>query len=153
VPPPQLAGKRTGRPKKVKEEPLSQESEGLLAAMRHVIATPPASDRTHEQKAMRDWLEEDPAAFRRHLARLEVAERASRPPLTGAEVDALAGRVADQLEAAVMRCLRRHAAEREGPGVNVAGPPPRGGGRSQERGSGQRGSFGGEKFLEDFGKP
>jgi hypothetical protein len=102
VRPPQLEGKRTGRPKKVTEEPLSQESEGLLAAMRHVLATP--KDRTYEQKAVRAWLDKDQKGFLRHLAKLEAAELTRRGPLTLEVVDA----VTNRLEVVMLRWLEKH---------------------------------------------
>jgi hypothetical protein len=164
VRPPQLEGKRTGRPKKVKEAPLSQESEGLLAAMRHVLATP--QDRTYEQRAVREWLEEDQKGFLRYLAKLEAADSTRRGPLTLDVVNALSNR----LEAVMVRCLEKHAAKRGDSGEALAGPQERGdsprgsfgadgapkaavSSALQERDDGPRGSFEGEDFLEDFLEP
>src|SRR5262249_18098517 len=134
VRPPQLEGKRTGRPKKAKAAPLAEEAEPLAQAMRHVLATP--ADRTHEQREVRRWLERDRRGFLRHLAKLEAAELARPRPLTREGVDGLAAALAARLAAAVVRCLEKHAAKREGPGEVLAGPPERG---DREGPSGERG--------------
>jgi hypothetical protein len=134
VRPPQLEGKRTGRPKKVRAAPLAQEAEPLAQAMRHVLATP--ADRTHEQREVRRWLERDRRGFLRHLAKLEAAELARPRPLTPEAVDGLAAALADRLEAVIARCLEQHAVKREGPGEVLAGPQERG---DREGPSGERG--------------
>jgi hypothetical protein len=164
VRPPQLEGRRTGRPKKVTAAPLSHESAGLLAAMRHVLATP--TDRTCEQRAVRKWLEKEQNGFFRQLAKLEAAALTSRPPLPLDVVNALENR----LEVVVVRCLKKHAVEREDSGEVRAGLQERGNSprdsfdaagapkaavssAQQERGNSPRGSFEGEEFLEDFLEP
>jgi hypothetical protein len=115
--------------------PLSEEEGELLATMRRVVATAPESDRSHEQQRLRAWLEKDRVSFFRYMTKLAMAERA-RPALTGAEVDALAVRLADALGAAVARALERHAGP-EGRGVILAGPPERGD-QPQVSGAGRR---------------
>jgi hypothetical protein len=52
-------------------QPLSEESEGMLAAMRHVVTKPPSRDTTYEQKEYRKWLNLDRKGFMTKKADLE----------------------------------------------------------------------------------
>lgn len=74
-------------------EPLPElvavEGEGLLAAMRHVLANPDKRlDATEEQRQCRGWLADNRDGFFRERAKLEAAELVAK------------GRAADRAEAA-----------------------------------------------------
>jgi hypothetical protein len=146
VRPPQLEGKRTGRPKKVKELTPSQESEGTLAAMRHVISTPPASDTTYQRRELRKWLEKNRNGFMRLLLKLEEAELTRRGPLQLEVVDA----VTHRLETIMVQWLERNV-RNAGIQSGIRGEQQeRRSSQPQEGGNSQRRSIEKEDFLEDF---
>jgi hypothetical protein len=60
------------------QQELTSESEGMLAAMVHVVTKPAWEDRTHEQRNYRDWLKRDIKGFMAKKADLEKAEVAAR---------------------------------------------------------------------------
>ena len=53
--------------------PLSEESQGMLAAMQHVVTRPASRDTTYEQREYRKWLKEDRKGFMNRKAELEKA--------------------------------------------------------------------------------
>jgi hypothetical protein len=59
--------------------PLSTDLVDTLPAMRFVVSQPDSADTTHQQKAMRQWLQTSPTTFFNRLADLEKAELSSRP--------------------------------------------------------------------------
>jgi hypothetical protein len=88
-----------GRPK----VQLSEESEGLLEAMRHVLRKNSKTDLTYEKAECRKWLRTDRRGFMTKLADLE-REEMRKPPeeKDGEEIDVdmerLIGLVDQQLE-------------------------------------------------------
>src|SRR5262249_36226336 len=81
-----------------RKEPLSEESEGMLPAMQHVVQRPASADRTYEQREYRKWLKKDRKGFMTKLADLEKVAlgagcrrgrqgEATAPPADQQEVD------------------------------------------------------------------
>src|SRR5947209_37728 len=62
---------------------LSEDSQGMLEAMRHVVTTPPSRDTTYEQREYRRWLKQDRKGFMTKKADLERAALGAREPGKG----------------------------------------------------------------------
>jgi hypothetical protein len=59
---------------------LSEECEGMLAVMEHVLSKPPSGDTTYQQKQYRKWLRDSRATFMARRAELEKAALATKEP-------------------------------------------------------------------------
>jgi hypothetical protein len=57
---------------------LAEEVQDPLTVMRHVVSTPPAADRTYQQRAYRQWLKANLGRFMTKLVNLEIADSRKR---------------------------------------------------------------------------
>jgi hypothetical protein len=92
VRPPQLEGKRTGRPKG------SRSASCLLRHMRAVLRQDETEDRTAAQKAVRQWFRKNPGKFLSQLAALEQAHQAGQEKKVTARKEAVLDLLDELLE-------------------------------------------------------
>jgi hypothetical protein len=78
-------------PSQEPERVLAEESDGMLAAMRHVVRRPATADQTYEQAEYRSWLKQDRKGFLAKLADLERAEISKSPASTPTQPVAWSG--------------------------------------------------------------
>lgn len=80
-----LGYKEPSQPKVIPEL-VVVEGEGLLGAIRHVLANHKAHDVTEEQRQARGWLRDDRAGFFREKSKLEQAEMVAKGEAKSREV-------------------------------------------------------------------